>query len=114
MAVNEKEIHHGSFVPVPNGIGRVILINALTLIIGGSLGFGTSQMFIVGQVNTSKNDITYLRETDARQDKDLLETEVRLNQRINAISGLMEKNIALNQELVSLVKVQNELLERRK
>ncbi len=93
-------------------ISQSVLTNALTLIVGASIGFGTSQMFIVTDVAKSKNDIGYLVAADASIRAEQIAAHASINDRINNLSTLMGEQTRLNQELVSLIKIQNELLTR--
>lgn len=100
---------------MPNGTTmHEIGLSAVKLILGASLGFGVSQMWIGAQVNKATQDITYLwqssRDISARYKDDSDAT----NARINNLSGLAEKQIDLNRELVQLIRVQNELLTRER
>lgn len=111
---HEPHPHHGSFMPVHNGIWRLVFINVLTLLVGASLGFGTSQMYVVSDVRESKLQITNLKEADAQIRKDLFDERARTDGRIADLVRLMEKSTGLNQELVNLVKVQLELAARER
>jgi hypothetical protein len=78
-----------------------------------SLGFGASQMAIASTVTEHTSEIRGLRDTDALIRKELAEERQRTDQRVAQIATLMGEMVRQNQEFINLLKVQNQILERR-
>lgn len=91
-----------------SGVDRHPLIAGLIVaLFGAAMGFGSSQLFIVGEVKT--NTVSIATEKEERT-KD----EQRESQDITNLTLLFSKNLDQNRELIELVKVQNELLRKQK
>lgn len=91
-----------------------VLVGVLIALFGASLGFGGSQMFIVGDVKANTSNINNLKDADvAIRATQIVDTQ-RTSAEMNRLSDLFGKNLELNRELIQLVRVQNELLDRRK
>lgn len=89
-----------------NHVGRSIFVNATIGLIGAFIGFGVSQVYVVGEVKANTQAIEYLKDADINIRRDM-------DSRINATNSLISDSIKLNQEIIGLVKVQNELLKIR-
>lgn len=84
-----------------------IVVGIILAICGASLGFNTSQILIVGDVKSTAQDVSHLREENG----DIKATEAK---DVSTLTTLFTKNLDQNRELIDLVKVQNELLTRKK
>lgn len=90
-----------------------VVTGILIALFSGSLGFGFSQLTFGGDVKQHNVEIIALKEADTMIRKDMADERNRTDDRIKNVALLMTKLIEQNQELINLVKVQNELLNRR-
>jgi hypothetical protein len=75
-----------------------IIITILVGITCGSLGFGVSQLLIVGEVKSTSRDVENLKEDFHAEQK-------RTDERIFAITGLVGNAIEECRELITLLRV---------
>lgn len=81
---------------------KQIVTSVVVGIFGASIGFGTSQLTVGGEVKTHTVEIRELKETDKRLDATLASHHLTFN-----------KLLETNQDLINLIRVQNELLNRK-
>ncbi len=68
-----------------------------------TIGFGFSQVTVVGEVKCNTTDVQHLKEKDKA-----------LDDRISNMTLLVNKIIEQNQEFINALKVQNELLMQKR
>lgn len=95
-------------------ITSAVVTNLLTLVIGASLGFGGSQLFIVFDVKRSQMEIAYLTKADEDMRREQKAIYDIIDEKMRVLNVLFQENLRLNVELVKTISIQNELLLREK
>lgn len=91
-----------------NKIAVPVLLSLLSL----SVGFGASQLAIVGEVKGHSVEIAQIKEQARQiQDQSKLDREIT-DARINKVADLLNEMIRQNQELISLIRAQNQITGR--
>ena len=83
-----------------------IFQGVLMLIIGLSLGYGSSQQFIVSQVKAQEIEIQHLKNADDRFEHRFDEMEKIITTRISTLASLMEKNMEQTSELITIIRTE--------
>lgn len=90
----------------PNKSMKQLTTIALSVIIGLLSGVGATQMWIVGDVRKHEVQIESAQ-------RDIKDTKASFEQRMDNIIRLWEAQLATERELIQLVRMQNELLQRK-
>jgi hypothetical protein len=85
---------------------KQIFQGVLLLVIGLSLGFGSSQQFVVSQVKAQEIEIQHLKNTDEKYERRFDEIERIITTRITAMAGLVEKNMEQTSELITIIRTE--------
>lgn len=85
---------------------KQIFQGVLLLVIGLSLGYGSSQQFIVSEVKAQAIEIQHLKTSDDKLEKRFAELDQLFTTRITAIVGLVEKNMEQNSELITIIRTE--------
>lgn len=82
------------------------VIKVLIAALGLTGGFGLSQLTVAGEVSKHAVEIINIR-------KELADERVRTDERIRNVANLMAEMVRQNNEFINLLRVQNEILNRR-
>lgn len=85
---------------------KQIFQGVLLLVIGLSLGFGSSQQFIVSDVKAQAIEIQHLKTSDDKFEKRFADMETLITSRISTLAGLMEKNMEQTSELITIIRTE--------
>lgn len=91
---------------VRKAMWRHIFQGVLMLVIGLSLGYGSSQQFIVSQVKAQEIEIQHLKNTDDKYENRFNEMERLITTRIGNLASLMEKNMEQTSELITIIRTE--------
>lgn len=80
---------------------RNIFQGVLLLVIGLSLGYGSSQQFVVSEVKTQAVEIKHLQLVEEKQDERMSDMETLITTRIGNLANLMEENMKQTATLMS-------------
>ncbi len=97
-----------------HALAKQIFGGFIIALFGAAVGYSISLSTVVNKVNTNGTEIDYLKKADAQFHVDLVEERKRTDERIFQVANTIRESLVLNRELVDLVKVQNELLTRKK
>ena len=89
-----------------NGIWRTVVSGIAVGLFGTAVGFGVSQTTIVAQVGRHESSIVNLEKSDILMRAALEEERKRTDVRIVLAVETMQKVLVVNQELVTLLRVQ--------
>lgn len=96
-----------------NSVTQKIIIGCLISLCSFSLGFGYSQMRVANMVTSHQTEISHLKDTNVQIRKEISDERTRTDQRIGQVASLMSEVIRQNQEFITLLRVQNQILERK-
>ncbi len=85
---------------------KQIFQGVLLLVIGLSLGFGSSQQFIVAQVKAQEIEIQHLKNMDDKIERRLDESDKLVTARITTIVGLVEQTLQQTSELITIIRTE--------
>jgi len=85
---------------------KQVFQSVLLLAIGLSLGYGSSQQFVVAQVREQAIEIQHLKIATERIDKRFDESERVFTTRIAAMASLVEKNMEQTSELITIIRTE--------
>lgn len=85
---------------------KQIFQGVLLLVIGLSLGYGSSQQFVVSEVKAQSIEIKHLKESNERIERRFIETEQISSANIASMSGLMQKHMEQTSELITIIRTE--------
>lgn len=85
---------------------KQIFQGVLLLVIGLSLGYGSSQQFVVSKVEAQSIEIQHLKATDEKYERRFAEIEQLITARISTLVGLVEKNMEQTSELITIIRTE--------
>lgn len=91
---------------------RHILQGTLLLVIGLSLGYGSSQQFVVAQVKAQEIEIQHLKGTDEKFEHRFNDLEAMIDTRLSTMANLMEKNMEQTSELITIIRTERSFRTR--
>lgn len=85
---------------------KQVFQGVLLLVIGLSLGFGSSQQFIVSEVKAQAIEIQHLKNSDEEFKKRFADMEMLITTRISTMASLVEKNMEQTSELITIIRTE--------
>lgn len=85
---------------------KQVFQGVLLLVIGLSLGYGSSQQFVVTEVKAQSIEIQHLKESNERIERRIMETEQLSSANIASMSVLMQKHMEQTSELITIIRTE--------
>lgn len=95
-----------SFSEKAKHMWKQVFQGVLLLVIGLSLGYGSSQQFIVSEVKAQAIEIQHLKTNDERFDRRFNDMDQLITSRIATLASLMEKNMQQTSELITIIRTE--------
>jgi hypothetical protein len=90
-----------------------IVAGIIVLLFGTTLGIAVSQTQWVSDIRVSKNDIVHLQKMDAKLSDEITNMRIDTNERFKNLTQSVDRLIASNTELVSVIRAQQDVLSKR-
>jgi hypothetical protein len=85
---------------------KQVFQGVLLLVIGLSLGYGSSQQFVVSEVKAQSIEIKHLKESNERIERRMLDGEQIASSNIASMSALMQKHMEQTSELITIIRTE--------
>lgn len=95
-------------------IGRQVVGGILIALFGTSIGFGLSQSTVGAAVGKQEVQIVGLKDSDLAIRSDILDLRRQTDDRMKMVTDLLGKMIEQTRELVSVVRVQNDIINNER